>query len=88
MATCIYKRVYVILLKVHGYYLVMDGPNESIFPFQIFLVQTTFQSNKEDRSVSTHLAPINLDKGFLFQISFLLTLTIYSKNLVLRCHYQ
>lgn len=45
MATCIYKQVYVILLRVHGYYLVMDGPNESIFLFQIFLVQTTFQSN-------------------------------------------
>jgi hypothetical protein len=34
MATCIYKLVYVILLIVHGYYLVMDGPNESIFFFQ------------------------------------------------------
>jgi hypothetical protein len=87
MATCIYKQVYVILLRVHGYYLVMDGPNESILLFQKKLVQTTFQSN-EDRSVSTHLAPINLEKGFLFQISFLLTLTIYSKNLVLRPHYQ
>lgn len=45
MATCIYKQVYVILLRVHGYYLVMDGPNESIFLFQKNLVQTTFQSN-------------------------------------------
>jgi hypothetical protein len=65
----------------------MDQMNPYSF-FKFFLVQTTFQSNKEDRSVSTHLAPINLDKEFLFQISFLLTLTIYSENLVLGPHYQ